>query len=549
MDTATFFSFAESLSEPVAVADALSGEILWSSAAYKALGKVSGKKEMDDILRLMPLNLRLESLPPVTPGEAPSEKVMPVALPEWTGRIHVRAWTFREQKVFTAVFREEKVKVAERLRLALQRLSDADIICAGDFQAACRLIAETAAKTVYANWVGLWRADHEHNRLVNEVVYNLESEVFTRIDPFPLENCSRYTDLLRVSRTVVIHDTRTDAILPDLISNVNFARVRSFMDCPIRIGGRLEGVVSIEYGDVPHEWSDEERIFGASLADFAALSLESVRAVKAEMMAHDMLVKLPDTMYRRYNDYPLYTLDYISDHCFNLVGYGPGELTGNGKRRYFDLIHPDDLPEVKKAHEATFLTNRPLDVNYRLIHKSGEARWVWDRGRVVEQRADRPELSIVEGFLTDYTERKIGRDENVVRKIKREFLATISHEVYTPMNGILGLSRLLQETRLDAEQMKYASSIHSSAEALRHVITGILDYSKVETGQVGLVWEDFSLKSMLRDLQDMYQPEFVRKNLVFTTFVPADYPDMINGDRGRVKQILMNLLSNAVKFT
>ena len=64
-----------------------------------------------------------------------------------------------------------------------------------------------------------------------------------------------------------------------------------------------------------------------------------------------------------------------------------------------------------------------------------------------------------------------------------------------------------------------------------------------------LISEDFSLKEMLRDLQEMYTPEFLRKNLVFTIYVPVDYPDQVNGDRGRLKQILMNLLSNAVKFT
>lgn len=92
------------------------------------------------------------------------------------------------------------------------------------------------------------------------------------------------------------------------------------MDCPIRIGGRLEGVVCIEYGDVPHDWTEEELTFGASLADFAALALESARSVRTEMMIHGLMDRVPDTLYRRYNDYPLYTLNYISDRCLRL-GY------------------------------------------------------------------------------------------------------------------------------------------------------------------------------------------------------------------------------------
>ena len=449
MDSSTFFSFAESLNEPVLVADALSGQHIWSSARFNVMAGVSGKKEIDDILRSLLANRHLDSLSLVRPGDVPPEKIMPLALPEWTGNVHICAWKWQDKKVITAIFREEKTRAAERRLQALHQLNEADIINSGDFTAACRLITETAAKTMYANWVGVWRADHEKNRLLNEVVYNLESEIHTRIDPFSLENYSRYTDLLRGSRAVVIHDTRTDSILPGLPANPNFTRVRSLIDCPIRIGGRLEGVVSIEYGDIPHEWTEEERAFGASLADFAAIALESSRAVKAEMMMHKIMGKLPDTIYRRYNDYPLYTLEYISDRCLRLMGYSPGELIRNAKCRFFDLIHPDDLPEVKKAHEASFVAGKPLNLTYRLIHKNGEVRWVWDRGTVVESRLDQPELSVVEGFLTDYTDQRTARDEKETRRIKREFLATISHEVYTPMNGIMGLSQLLLETPLD----------------------------------------------------------------------------------------------------
>jgi len=549
MDTSTFFSFAESLNEPVLVADALNGEHIWSSSRFNALASVSGKKEMGDLLDLLLANRHLDNLPLVRPGDAPPAKVMPLALAEWTGNVHLRVWNLLDKSVLTAVFREEKTRAAERRRQALHKLSESDLICSGDIQAAARLIVETAAKTMYANWVGLWRADHENNRLVNEVVYNLESEIHTRLAPFSVGDYDLYMDLLRSQRTVVIHDTRTDRILPGLSDHANFARVRSFLDCPIRIGGRLEGVVCIEYGDVPHDWTEDELTFGASLADFAALALESARGVQAEMILHGMMDRVPDTLYRRYNDYPLYTLAYISDRCLRLLGYSPEELIHNAKRRFFDLIHPDDLPEIKKAHAAAFLNNRPLNATYRLIHKDGTIRWIWDRGRVVESRADQPELSVMEGFLTDYTDQRMARDAKEIRRIKREFLSSLSHEVYTPMNGLLGLSNLLLETDLNQEQRQYASSIHSSSEALLHVISDVLDYSKIENGQLSLIGEDFSLKDMLRDLQDMYNPDFMRKSLVFTIYVPADYPDQVNGDRGRLKQILMNLLSNAVKFT
>lgn len=99
---------------------------------------------------------------------------------------------------------------------------------------------------------------------------------------------------------------------------------------------------------------------------------------------------------------------------------------------------------------------------------------------MVEFRPDQPELSVMEGFLTDYTDQRLARDEKEIRDQAR-FRPLLSHGLYAPQRP-LGLSNLL-ETDSGQEQRKYASSIHSSSEALLHIISDVLDYSKVEAGQ------------------------------------------------------------------
>jgi signal transduction histidine kinase/DNA-binding response OmpR family regulator len=141
-----------------------------------------------------------------------------------------------------------------------------------------------------------------------------------------------------------------------------------------------------------------------------------------------------------------------------------------------------------------------------------------------------------------------GRAE-AANQAKSRFLATISHEFRTPLNGILGMASLLVETRLDAEQATYVGAIRSSAEAFVSLIEEVLDFSKIEAGHIGLVSEPFALEPVVQGVVELLAPRAQGKGIDLSGFVSRAVPAVVLGDRDRLRQVLVNLAGNAVKFT
>jgi two-component system sensor histidine kinase/response regulator len=140
-------------------------------------------------------------------------------------------------------------------------------------------------------------------------------------------------------------------------------------------------------------------------------------------------------------------------------------------------------------------------------------------------------------------------EANESARVKTAFLATISHELRTPMNGVIGMTSLLLETSLTSEQQSYAETIRQCGEALLQLINDVLECSKIEAGKLELECLDFNLRTSVEQVLAQFAERAETKGLELTGLVHASVPTALKGDPGRLRQILTNLVANAVKFT
>lgn len=132
---------------------------------------------------------------------------------------------------------------------------------------------------------------------------------------------------------------------------------------------------------------------------------------------------------------------------------------------------------------------------------------------------------------------------------KARFLSNMSHEIRTPLIGISGMVNFLLDTTLTSEQLDYCHTISSSSEALLSVINDILDLSKAEAGKMRLNKEWFNIRWLIEDANELLSTLAISKNLELNYIVNEDVPAIVNGDRIRIRQVLLNIIGNAIKFT
>lgn len=141
------------------------------------------------------------------------------------------------------------------------------------------------------------------------------------------------------------------------------------------------------------------------------------------------------------------------------------------------------------------------------------------------------------------------KETEATAKVKTEFVANVTHELRTPVNGILGNTNILLENESDPKKIGLLNTISKSCGAMNELINGILDFSKLDAGKFTLENRKFNFRNMIDYVKSTHMPKITEKGLKFFVTISPDIPEFVIGDELRISQILNNLLSNACKFT
>ena len=194
-------------------------------------------------------------------------------------------------------------------------------------------------------------------------------------------------------------------------------------------------------------------------------------------------------------------------------------------------------------------------MDYRIVHDDGTIKTIHSLSKpLIDEKGNVTKLF---GSVYEVTDRKKTEMELVAAKqqaeesarVKETFLANVSHEIRTPINGILGMARLLHKTKLDSIQRNYLEILRVTADNLSVIVNDILDIAKIESGKLSIEKIIFRLEDVANTaLQtQMYKAE--EKDLGLHLYMPSQSLPPLVGDPHRLNQILLNLLSNAIKFT
>jgi PAS domain S-box-containing protein len=248
-----------------------------------------------------------------------------------------------------------------------------------------------------------------------------------------------------------------------------------------------------------------------------------------------------------------------------LTGYSRDEVLGESFERLIAPEWREQMQDTVRAHLggsttqhyelailSRFGVRRFLEVNTRVLYRRGQPLAIQGIGRDVTERKQAQQRLLESSRALQQKNEELSTALRLAREatqLKEQFLANTSHELRTPMNGIMGMINLLKGTELSDDQREYADAVSQCANDLLTIINDILDLSQIEAGRLALTDEPFDVRESVKAVVKLLGIKARTKDLVLGYDIDPAVPAAIWGDCVRFRQILTNLVANAIKFT
>jgi two-component system sensor histidine kinase/response regulator len=365
--------------------------------------------------------------------------------------------------------------------------------------------------------------------------------------------------------------------IPDVVRDANFPRaatasregLHAAFGFPIVLHGEVLSVM--EFFSLEIRTPDEELLSMLSSVG-SQIGLFFARRVAQDELDRFFTLSLDMLCIAGFDGY----FKRVNPAWHRVLGYTEEELLS---RPYVEFTHPDDRAATATQASRLSTGEEVIYFENRYLHKDGTWRWLlWTS-------TPYPELQVMYAAARDITERKAAEEalaqyaldlgashraledqaerlaqlvkelETARRRaeeaveVKSAFLANMSHEIRTPLNAILGMTGLALQTRLTATQRDYMATVKTAGESLLALINDILDFSKIEAKRLDLDRVEFDVREAVGNAAKLLAVRAAEKGLELACHLDAAVPEVLVGDEGRLRQVLLNVMGNAIKFT
>lgn len=298
--------------------------------------------------------------------------------------------------------------------------------------------------------------------------------------------------------------------------------------------------------------SSDDRIIGgvAVIVDTTSARLAEQRLQETEARFKDMADNSPVLLWMAGTDG---LCNFFNQTWLDFTGRTLEQEWGVG---WAEAVHHEDFQRCIDTYVSHFNARQPFEMEYRLLRRDGEYRWILDRG-APRYLPDKTFAGFI-GSCIDITDRKLAEDALLKAKraaeaansAKSNFLAIVSHEIRTPLGAVLGFSELLaSDAATNSERLNWVNTVKRNGALLSNIINSILDLSKIEAGKMEIDLAKIPLGDLLDEISVLMEIQASEKGLTFEVRREDGLPREIVADPLRLKQVLVNVIGNAVKFT